>query len=286
MEDKELKALVSLLDDDDTGIVSHVEEKILSLGNDVIPLLETEWENSFNPVIQKKIEEITHTLQFENLKSQLIVWKENGGEDLLEGMWLIATYMYPDIELQSLRQELEQIYQEAWRVFRSNIHPYDQVKILNNVLFSTYKFSANTKNFHSPANSMINVVLQTKKGNPISLCVIYTLIAQKLELPIHGVNLPNLFICTYKTPQLQFYINAFNRGLIFSRADIEQYVSQLQINSRDIFFEPCANLEIIKRVLRNLTISFEKLGEYYRVDEIKTLLNGISSGDEDQNMID
>jgi len=212
MEDKELKALVSLLDDDDAGIVSHVEEKILSLGNQIIPLLETEWESSFNPVIQKKIEEIIHTLQFDNLKSSLITWKEKGGEDLLEGMWLVATYMYPDIELEFLKQEMEQIYQEAWREFRPNIHPYDQVKILNNALFSTFKFSANTKSFHSPSNSMINVVLQTKKGNPISLCVIYMIIAQRLELPVHGVNLPNLFICTYKSPDHQFYINAFNRA--------------------------------------------------------------------------
>ena len=285
MEDKEIKALISLLDDDDASIVSHVEEKILSMGNQVIPLLETEWESNFNPVIQKKIEEIIHALQFDYLKSQLVAWKEHGGEDLLEGMWLIATYMYPDIELLSLKQEIEQIYQEAWREFRPKIHPYDQIKILNNVLFSTYKFSANTKNFHTPGNSMINVVLQTKKGNPISLSVIYMLIAQKLELPVFGVNLPNLFICTYKTPEIQFYINAFNRGLIFSRADIEQYVSHLHITPVDLFFEPCANLDIIKRVLRNLTVSFEKLGEYYRVDEIKILLNAISSGEDDHNII-
>ena len=285
MEDKEIKALISLLDDDDASIVSHVEEKILSMGNQVIPLLETEWESNFNPVIQKKIEEIIHALQFDYLKSQLVTWKEHGGEDLLEGMWLIATYMYPDIELLSLKQEIEQIYQEAWREFRPKIHPYDQIKILNNVLFSTYKFSANTKNFHTPGNSMINVVLQTKKGNPISLSVIYMLIAQKLELPVFGVNLPNLFICTYKTPEIQFYINAFNRGLIFSRADIEQYVSHLHITPVDLFFEPCANLDIIKRVLRNLTVSFEKLGEYYRVDEIKILLNAISSGEDDHNII-
>ena len=172
MNDKEIKALVSLLEDDDSGIVTHVEEKILSLGSIVIPLLESEWESNFNPVVQKRIEEIIHTLQFDNLKDQLITWKENRSEDLLEGMWLVATYMYPDLDLKSLKQEIEQIYQEAWREFKPNIHPYDQVKILNNVLFSNYKFRANTKNFHSPGNSMMNVVLQTKKGNPISLCVI------------------------------------------------------------------------------------------------------------------
>ncbi len=281
MRKKEIKALVSLLDDDDTLIVSQVEEKIISLGNKIIPTLESEWENSFNPIIQRKLEELIHTLQFDQLKSRLIDWKEKGNNDLLEGMWLIATYQYPDLEFEVLKKDIEQMYHEAWRDFRSNIHPYDQVKILNNVIYSKYKFSANTKNFHSPANSMINVVLEAKKGNPITLCVIYMLIAQKLDMPVFGVNLPNLFVCTYKTPQIQFYINAFNRGLLFSRSDLENYVANLHISSLDIFFEPCSHMDVIKRVLRNLIISFEKIGDHYKVDEIKLLLQAISLGDDD-----
>ena len=128
---------------------------------------------------------------------------------------------------------------------------------------------------------MINIVLDSKKGNPISLCVIYILIAQKLEMPVYGVNLPNLFICTFKSPDLQFYINAFNRGLLFSRSDLENYISNLQISSRDIFFEPCTNLDIVKRALRNLIVSYEKIGDHYKVDEIKILLNEVSFGDDD-----
>jgi len=40
MKEKELIALVSLLDDDDNQIIDHVETKILSLGTKIIPLLE------------------------------------------------------------------------------------------------------------------------------------------------------------------------------------------------------------------------------------------------------
>ena len=283
MNKKEIKALVSLLDDEDHTIVHHVEEKIISLGNKIIPHLETEWESSFNPTIQRKLEDIIHTLQFDQLKGRLLEWKGKGARDLLKGMWLIATYQYPDIEFKNLREEIEQIYHEAWRAFRDDIHPYDQVKILNSVLYSNYKFRANTKNFHSPANSMINEVLNSKKGNPISLCVIYILIARKLKMPVHGVNLPNLFICTYKTQQIQFYINAFNRGLLFSKADLENYIASLQINPLDIFYEPCGNLDIIKRVLRNLIVSYEKLGDHYKVNEVKILLNEISAGDDDSS---
>jgi regulator of sirC expression with transglutaminase-like and TPR domain len=215
------------------------------------------------------------------LKERLIDWKEKGAKDLLKGMWLIATYQYPDIEYKTLKTEIDQIYHEVWRAFRDDIHPYDQVKILNSVLYNNYKFSANTKNFHSPANSMLNVVLDSKKGNPISLCVIYILIAQKLKMPVYGVNLPNLFICTYKSRQMQFYINAYNRGLHLSRADLENYITNLHITSMDVFYEPCTHLDIIKRVLRNLVVSYEKIGDHYRVDEVKILLNEISIGDDD-----
>jgi regulator of sirC expression with transglutaminase-like and TPR domain len=123
---------------------------------------------------------------------------------------------------------------------------------------------------------MINVVLDTRKGNPISLCVLYMLIAQKLKMPIYGVNLPNLFILTFKNDTHQFYINTFNRGLIFTRADIDNYISHLKLSHNDMFYEPCNNLSIIRRVLRNMIVSFEKTGYQDKINEVKQLLDSIS----------
>lgn len=281
MEEKELKALVSLLDDDDHQIVSHVEEKILSLGASIIPYLEQEWESNFNPKVQTRIEELIHTLQYELLRARLQDWYRGEEHDLLTGMWIIATYQYPDLELDRLKQELEQIYYETWLEFRNDLHPFDQIKVINSVLFNKLKFGANSKNFHSPGNSMINVVLETHKGNPITLCVMYLLVAQKLKLPVYGVNLPNLFILTYKADNhAQFYINAFNRGLIFSKQDIENYINELHLVPHPTFFEPCTNTEIIRRALRNLVMSFEKMGEHAKAEEVKTLLVEISDGED------
>ncbi|GCC52334.1 hypothetical protein SanaruYs_25700 [Chryseotalea sanaruensis] len=272
MQESELKALVSLLDDEDDQIVAHIEEKIRSLGKEIIPYLEQEWESTFNPGLQRKIEDLIHTLQFQVLKERLQNWFDDPEQDLLTGLWLISTYQYPDIELAKLKQDLEQIYYEAWLEFRPDLHPFDQVKLINSVFFNKLKFGANTKNFHSPGNSLINIVLETRKGNPISLCVIYMLVAQKLKLPIHGVNLPNLFILTFKDDKVQFYINAFNRGLIFSKQDIENYIHELRLTPQDSFFQPCSSLEIIRRTLRNLVMSFDKMGEHAKAEEVKELL--------------
>ena len=278
MTENELKALVSLLDDEDKQITAHVEEKIMSLGTEAIPFLEKEWESNLSPTVQSRIEELIHTLQYDLVKERLKNWYDSKDQDLLTGMWIIATYQYPDIELNKLKQELEQIYYETWLEFRPDLYAFDQIKVINSVIFNKLKFGANTKNFHSPGNSMINVVLETKKGNPITLCVIYMLVAQKLKLPVSGVNLPNLFILTYRDDNHQFYINTFNRGLIFSKQDIENYINELHLVPQTSFFEPCGNVEIIRRALRNLVMSFEKMGEHAKADEVKMLLIEISEG--------
>jgi len=273
--EKELRALVSMLEDDDLEVIHHVESRIMSIGQPVIPYLEKEWEANFNPSVQRKIEGLIHTLQFDALKYRLQQWNNGGAEDLLEGVWIVATYQYPDLELSFLKKEIEQLYYDVWLTLKKDMHPMNQIKAINYALFEKYKFRANTKNFHAPGNSMINVVLETRQGNPISLCVIYMLIARKLGLPVHGVNLPNLFICTYKSAERHFYINAFNKGLIFSKSDIDNYLQQLHLNPSDAFFEPCDHADIIKRILRNLIVSFEKLGEHEKSDEVKQLLKTI-----------
>ena len=272
LTEKELNALISLLDDTDLEVKNHVRDKFFSLGSHVIPFLEKKWENSFNPEIQKEIEELVHELQFSQLKERLMSWKKSPDQDLLTGLWIINTYQYPDLEYDKLNADMHQIYFDVWTAFKNDLLPYERIKIINGVLFNTLRFSANTKNFHSPGNSMLSNVLETKKGNPISLCAIYLLVAKKLGLPIYGVNLPNLFVLIYKTKDITFYINAFNKGLVFSKQDVIKYLGHLKIESREEFFEPCSNKDIIVRSLRNLIVAFEKLGEVEKVEEVKELL--------------
>lgn len=273
MKESEIKALITLLDDDDIEVVQHVIKQLLKMGGPVIPLLEQLWQESgWNPPFQKKIEDLIHEIQYNVLINRLLEWKNSGFQDLLEGMWIIATYQYPDLSLDKLQQSISDIYFDAWLDFRDDLHPHDQVRILNQIFFEKYKFSSNTKNFHSPANSMLNQVFEQKKGNPISLCVIYMLIAKRLRMPISGVNLPSLFVLTYKNPQIQFYINVFNRGLIFTKVDISNYIKQMHLSSQESFYQPCTNLDIICRVLRNLIVSFEKIPDIERVREVENLL--------------
>ena len=181
MEEKEIKAMISLLEDDDQQVSQHVEQQIRTLGTVAIPFLEREWESNLNPEVQQRIELLIHDLQFQLSRERLKDWYSSPGRELMTGMWIVASIQYPDLQIEKIRHELEQIYYEVWLQFRNDMTVMERIKVLNSVLFTKLRFGSNTKNFHSPGNSMINVVLESKKGNPITLCVIYLLVARKLK---------------------------------------------------------------------------------------------------------
>ena len=280
MTTNEIKALISLLDDPE--IAPQIQGEIQNLGEAIIPFLEESWEETLDAQQQQRLEDLIHQLQFEGLQQRLRVWRDAGAQSLLEGMWLLNSYQYPDADLQALNRAIEQLRFECWTLLRSEMHPADQVQVLNHVIFRNHKFSANTQHFHSPANSMLQRVIETKRGNPLTLCVIYLLVAQRLDLPVFGVNLPNLFVLTYQPDDkpLAFYINCYNRGVVLSRADIEHYVGQLGITSQESFYQPCSHLDIVRRAMRNLQVSFEKLQEPAKAEEVAQLLTILLEQDE------
>ena len=74
---KEVIALITLLDDPDETIYTQVKERFIMLGPPAIPHLETAWENSFDMLMQKRIEGIIHNINFEALNKALRNWAEH-----------------------------------------------------------------------------------------------------------------------------------------------------------------------------------------------------------------
>jgi regulator of sirC expression with transglutaminase-like and TPR domain len=115
---------------------------------------------------------------------------------------------------------------------------------------------------------------------------LYSIIAQGLNIPIYGVNLPEHFILAYRDEftiqnegeeeSILFYINPFSKGAVFSRREIDTFLKQLKLDQNRIFYESCSNVDIVCRQLRNLIVSYEKLGYPNKVDDLKKLLSILS----------
>ena len=283
MDEKEVEYLIKLLDDPDTEISNHVEERLLSYGNDVISYLEDAWSQSLDVVLQERIENLVHKIQFSNVKRDLELWYISGAFDLLQGMLIINKYQYPDLDEQKIINQLEDIKRDIWMQMLYEMSPVEKVKLINHILYETHGFSGNTANHQDPQNSYLSQVLESRKGNQILLAVIYSIIAQKLDIPIYGVNLPQHFILAYveegsdseySDPNngVLFYINAFNKGFLFGRKDVDAFLKQLNLKPANHFYEPCSNVDIVQRVIRNLISSYDKLSAPDKVAELEKLL--------------
>jgi len=275
----EISALVKLLDDPDPEVFEHIEKRLLEYGNSVIHFLETEWEKSLDTLLQERIENIVHQIQFNTVKEDLNLWYQSGAFDLLQGALVINRYQYPDLDDQKIINQIEEIKREVWLGLQHEMSSVEKIKLINHIFYNNYGFSGNTKNHHDPQNSYINQVLETKKGNQISLAIIYSTIAQKLDIPVYGINLPQHFILGYIDESKRdehefgvlFYINAWNKGAIFGKHDVDQFLRQLNLQSQPGFYAPCSNVEIIRRIIRNLISSYENLGAAEKVEELKEL---------------
>lgn len=286
---KEFTALVHLLDDPDEYVYTEIKNKFLSLGPPAIPHLENVWENTYDIILQKRIEQIIHNIQLQNLKNELKKWVFTESDDLLKGLLLIAHYQYPDLDEEKIRKQLKQIIQDVWLDLREDLTALEKVQVLNHILYEVHGFSGSSiASYYSPQNSFFNCLLEAKRGNPVMLSCLYILVAQELKIPIYGVNLPEHFICAFLDEDknlinlsdengikehILFYINPYRKGVVFHHSDIDLFLKQLKLESSAAFYTPCSHIDIIVRVLRNLIFSYEKLGHTDKIEELKSLLD-------------
>ena len=292
MDKQELNALLSLLDDPDKDVFIQVREKLLSIGEKVVPALESVWEQSFDTGIQSKVENIIHEIQFNATVQALKEWSVEQEQNLLTGAIIIAKYQYPDLNIDKLKRQIQQIRQDIWLELNDKLTALEQVKIINHILFDVHNFGGNTQNYHAPQNSYINNVLESKKGNPLSLSLVYLIVAQDLKIPIYGVNLPEHFVLCYKdihqllsvktkrdeemmTKGILFYINPFSKGAVFGKGQLDIYLKKMDLKIEASHYQPCSNLEMIKRLLRNLVFSYKKLGYAEKQEEIQKMLDAL-----------
>lgn len=296
MKQGEIDALLNLIDDPDEGVYSHVRDRLVTYGEDIIPRLENLWElNSFGHTFQQRIEDLIHFIQFDSVQKGLERWAREGGENLFEGALCVARYQYPDLDETEVRDNLNRIRQDIWLELNDELTALEKVKVFNHLLFDVHGFRGNKKNYHAAQNSYINTVLETRKGNPLSLSIVYITLAESLGVPVYGVNLPNHFILAYvdeynimrfieerihpdaERADVLFYINAFNRGAIVHKTEIASYLEQLKVEAGPEHFSPCSNTAIIGRMLNNLIFSYDRLGYPEKTAELKQLLKTLLS---------
>jgi regulator of sirC expression with transglutaminase-like and TPR domain len=286
ISESELKAMLYLLDDTDEQVVSTVASRLLMEGSPVVPVLEQYWLSNQDPLRANRIEQIIRDIQNKELSDSFDEWLKSDNNTLLQACLLVSKIHYPGLDESVVVNFVEKMRMDAWMSLYNATNPHDKIKILNHIFFDRYGFKGNSNDYHNPDNSLINRVIETRSGNPISLCNLYAIVAQKLGLPVFGVNLPQHFVLAYcddthlepivpfQAPSnlnrndfgpVLFYINPFSRGQIFLHKNIRDFLQVIKVESQPTFFDTCNPLEILKRMLRNLHYAYQKTNDKERI---------------------
>jgi regulator of sirC expression with transglutaminase-like and TPR domain len=281
---KEISALLHLIDDPDEYVYSTVSEKIISFGKAIIPNLENLWENTTSEEIQERIELLIHRLHFRDLTADFTAWAA-GENDLLQGALLVAKYHYPELQENTVKQEIEKLRRNIWLELNNYLTPLEQINVITSILYNYYKQKGIEFAYNNPDDYLINKALESKKGNAVSNGIIYLVLCELLDVPVKAINIPRQFIMAYFDPQhdllnpvghasekINFYVDPLN-GQIYSHQDVENYFKRISVPPTASYFRQMSNKKIIQFLLEELSKCFDNDRNRYKMDELLSLAN-------------
>jgi regulator of sirC expression with transglutaminase-like and TPR domain len=281
-ENKEITALLHLIDDPDEEVYSTVSDKIISFGKGIIPNLENLWEHTSDETLQERIELMIHRLHFKDLSGDFEHWK-NGSAELMQGALLVARYHYPEIQESQTRQDLEKIRRNIWLELNSYLTPLEQVNVMSSILYNYYKQIGVEIAYNQPEDFFINKTIETKKGNSISNGILYLALCELLDIPVKAINIPKQFILAYMDTQygmvhpdaqnaekIKFFIDPLN-GQVYSHQDVESYFKRISVPPTNSYYRELSSKQVIQFLLEELSKCFDNDQNLYKMKELLSL---------------
>ncbi|HUN04655.1 MAG TPA: hypothetical protein PLS00_17530, partial [Niabella sp.] len=111
---KEISALLHLLEDPDMEVFEAVKNRLISYGLPIIPELENLWENTFDNELQDKIEHLIHQLHFAVLLTDFKEWSKAPHHELLPGLLLVSKFLFPELKAGKVIRDIERLKRNIW----------------------------------------------------------------------------------------------------------------------------------------------------------------------------
>ena len=192
---------------------------------------------------------------------------------LLEAAVSIAQDEYPELDVQQVLGEVDQLLARLKRRVPADAVPLQKLRAVNQFFFRDLSFRGNVNNYYDPDNSYVNVVLKTRCAIPISLAVLWLELAQGLGLSARGVGFPGHFMVKVNLPKGQVVIDPID-GQSLSREQLAERLEPFRRRSGlvdefevplGLYLQATPPREIIARMLRNLKEIHKTQEDWQRV---------------------
>lgn len=278
LSEAELRSLVRLLDDEDPGSQALIRGQILKIGEPVLPFLD-DFRASCAAELTHRVDTLILELRFRAIREEFARYASSPDPDLEAGAFLLCRFGYPGLRTQPYSTWLDEV---AGAVRDSTVEeddPYASMQVLNTHLFQRLGFAGNEDRYYDPDNSFLHQVIESRRGIPVSLCVLYLLIGRRLHLPLHGVGTPGHFLVAFREPKNAcFYIDPFHKGRLLTAQDVRRMLVRTGYEFKQEYLDRAASSEIISRMMRNLISLYHKAAAVERAEMLNSLLELLQSG--------
>lgn len=185
---------------------------------------------------------------------------EDASLPLLETAIAIAQHDYPRLDVEATLAEIDTLAARLQRRIADDAAPMQRLRLLNRFFFQELGFSGNVNDYYDPRNSYVHCVLETRRGIPITLALLYVELANQVGLNACGISFPGHFLAKVHMPQGEIVIDPFT-GQSMSRDALDALLvpyrrrsgkSGLSEAPLTDFLLAAPPREVVARMLRNL----------------------------------
>lgn len=199
-------------------------------------------------------------------------------EGLLNAAVAIAMHGMRDVQPAMVRSHLYALSHRVRRRVRGR-QPQAILAHLHDVLFEEEGFRGNQRDYYNPHNSYLPAVLETRYGIPITLCLIYKVVAEGAGLDVEGVNTPGHFLARVRLPEGGMIVDPFYSGGVLTEAEAFDRIEA--VTGRPAprvaqYMTAVSHAQWLSRMLVNLQHIFastERRADLAAMTELQTLLD-------------
>lgn len=167
---------------------------------------------------------------------------------------------YPDMDVQTVLGAVDELLARVRRRLAADAGPVQKLRILNQFFFRDLGFGGNLNDYYDPDNSLVHMVLNTRRGIPIALAVLWMELAQGLGLAARGVGFPGHFLVNVNLPMGQVIIDPMN-GQSLSQEELSERLEPFRRRNGlmdefetplGFYLQAAQSRDIIARMLHNL----------------------------------
>jgi len=185
--------------------------------------------------------------------------QSDGNFALFEAAVSLGQDEYPELDVQAVLGDVDRLLERVRRRLAADAGPMQKLRILNQFFFHELGFGANQNDYYDPDNSLIHVLLTTRRGIPISLALLWMELAQGLGLSVCGVSFPGHFMVKINLPMGQAILDP-TTGQSLSREQLserlEPYRPSILMDDMEmplgLYLQNAPSRDIMARMLRNL----------------------------------